>query len=529
MKRLLIVLFLFCINNLISFANDNILSTDEYIQMLNNINIQHLQNKIVFFVNEGNTYFKQKNYPRAIFNYNEALKLNPSLGYIYYNRGNAYYNLHQYSLAISNYVTAITYGYKNENVYFMKGLSEYYCNNFYSAIADFNYVLKYNQKRDEAYALRGICKLNIYEYNEAINDFKLAIAINPNNNLAKNNINNINMQLKHNSRLTSNKKISKPTKNIIQTSNTTKENKNIAINKNLNIQAQKNNIKNNKTTNVKKQSNTNSRNNNESLNPWLFFWIFYGLIGFIINCNINQKINERKKYETIHKMNIEKNLKESTIYFDKNGKPIAPNFSEYSLDFNTYKFIRDYEKLSDKEKYKIELPNDYFEYNNGLYKRYITYYKAFCLYNSEIEKYALKQEQLLRQKRSYWQKRWQDICKEPYEFENAVGDLYRKLGYKVNLTKGSGDGGVDLILKRDKETIVVQCKAHKNPVGPAPVRELWGVKDDFKATSAIFIAYAGVTSGAYDFARNKKLEIIDVNKLIEMSIEVEKRQQKNKK
>ncbi|MFP3449609.1 restriction endonuclease, partial [Pseudomonas sp. SIMBA_067] len=45
------------------------------------------------------------------------------------------------------------------------------------------------------------------------------------------------------------------------------------------------------------------------------------------------------------------------------------------------------------------------------------------------------------------------------EFERLVGEAYRRLGYVVNVVgQGGADGGVDLVLIRPREKILVQCK-----------------------------------------------------------------------
>ena len=45
------------------------------------------------------------------------------------------------------------------------------------------------------------------------------------------------------------------------------------------------------------------------------------------------------------------------------------------------------------------------------------------------------------------------------EFEMLVGEAFRLQGYQVVETGGGGaDGGVDLVLRKDRETFLVQCK-----------------------------------------------------------------------
>lgn len=45
------------------------------------------------------------------------------------------------------------------------------------------------------------------------------------------------------------------------------------------------------------------------------------------------------------------------------------------------------------------------------------------------------------------------------EFEHLVGEAYRRQGFVVEETgSASGDGGIDLLLSRGRERILVQCK-----------------------------------------------------------------------
>ena len=61
------------------------------------------------------------------------------------------------------------------------------------------------------------------------------------------------------------------------------------------------------------------------------------------------------------------------------------------------------------------------------------------------------------------------------EFELLVGEAFRLQGYEVTEIGGGGaDGGVDLVLRKDREKFLVQCKQWKAfKVGVAVVRELY--------------------------------------------------------
>jgi restriction system protein len=104
------------------------------------------------------------------------------------------------------------------------------------------------------------------------------------------------------------------------------------------------------------------------------------------------------------------------------------------------------------------------------------------------------------------------------EFERQVGEVYRQRGYHVDEIGGGGaDGGVDLRLRRDGTTSIVQCKRWKTyKVGVKPVRELFGVMTAEKAGRAIFITSGVYTDEALRFAEGKPLELVDGAQLAEM-------------
>lgn len=104
------------------------------------------------------------------------------------------------------------------------------------------------------------------------------------------------------------------------------------------------------------------------------------------------------------------------------------------------------------------------------------------------------------------------------QFENLLGEAYRRQGYAVKETLGGGaDGGVDLVLRRNGETILVQCKRWKEkPVPVQTVRELFGVLTDCKANAAKLVATTRFTSDAAAFARGKAIELVDSQALLQL-------------
>jgi hypothetical protein len=100
------------------------------------------------------------------------------------------------------------------------------------------------------------------------------------------------------------------------------------------------------------------------------------------------------------------------------------------------------------------------------------------------------------------------------KLELAVAAAYRRQGYGVEVTGGesAGDGGIDLVLRRDSRTTLVQIKNwwRGEPVGVDKVRELWGLVGMRGAQGAVFITRSDFTAAAYqEAARCPGLQLIN--------------------
>ena len=130
-----------------------------------------------------------------------------------------------------------------------------------------------------------------------------------------------------------------------------------------------------------------------------------------------------------------------------------------------------------------------------------------------LDKLVEYEESLRLKSFAYWENM------SGYEFEHAVADLYRKLGYKAIVTPASGDGGVDIILEKNYEKIAVQCKHHANPVGPNDFRALIGVVVSGEYDFGIFVSLFGFTQGVFREQANStiKIELVTVLDLVNLA------------
>jgi restriction system protein len=106
-----------------------------------------------------------------------------------------------------------------------------------------------------------------------------------------------------------------------------------------------------------------------------------------------------------------------------------------------------------------------------------------------------------------------------HEFEQACAGLFEREGYHVSLTPASGDGGVDIILRRDGEESIVQCKhRRKKCLGVSEVRELLGAKHDLGADEAFMVTSGAVSREARKLAdRNEGLYVWDRERLVTLA------------
>lgn len=114
---------------------------------------------------------------------------------------------------------------------------------------------------------------------------------------------------------------------------------------------------------------------------------------------------------------------------------------------------------------------------------------------------------------------WQD-------FERLVGQIYRQQGFSVKeMGLGGADGGVDLLLTKGKQTILVQCKRwNSQSIGAPIVREMWGLAHHHRAQGVKIVTVGRFTAAAREFARGKPMELVDGPALVELIHSTSKRQ-----
>jgi len=109
-------------------------------------------------------------------------------------------------------------------------------------------------------------------------------------------------------------------------------------------------------------------------------------------------------------------------------------------------------------------------------------------------------------------------------FEKLLAEAFRRRGFAVEETPPGPDGGVDLVLRRDGDRVLVQAKQWRTQrVGVKVVRELAGVLAAEKADGAIVATSGSFTREAEEFAARSGVRLIGGKKLEAMVREVQRR------
>lgn len=112
----------------------------------------------------------------------------------------------------------------------------------------------------------------------------------------------------------------------------------------------------------------------------------------------------------------------------------------------------------------------------------------------------------------------------PYEFEKLIVKLFQDMGLDAKLTQSSRDGGVDCVAYDLRPIIggkvVIQAKRYRNTVGVSAVRDLYGTMRHEGANKGILVTTSGYGPDAFNFAKDKPIELIDGSGLLHYLQEV---------
>ena len=111
---------------------------------------------------------------------------------------------------------------------------------------------------------------------------------------------------------------------------------------------------------------------------------------------------------------------------------------------------------------------------------------------------------------------------EGHDFEYFCADLLRKKGFQeVEVTKGSGDYGIDILAQKDGVTYGIQCKCYATPVGVKAVQEAYAGRDYYECMVGVVLTNQYFTTPAVEVAKKLKIMLWDRGYLESMMEEEE--------
>ena len=111
---------------------------------------------------------------------------------------------------------------------------------------------------------------------------------------------------------------------------------------------------------------------------------------------------------------------------------------------------------------------------------------------------------------------------EGHDFEYFCADLLRKKGFQeVEVTKGSGDYGIDILAQKDGVTYGIQFKCYATPVGVKAVQEAYAGRDYYDCMVGVVLTNQYFTTPAVEVANKLKIMLWDRGYLESMMEEEE--------
>lgn len=103
------------------------------------------------------------------------------------------------------------------------------------------------------------------------------------------------------------------------------------------------------------------------------------------------------------------------------------------------------------------------------------------------------------------------------EFERFVKQLFEWMGYQAKLTPIAMDGGKDIILNKNGEKAIVECKRYNKPKVTRPdVQKFHSALIDCRAVKGYYVTTGEFTKPAKDYCIDKPIDLINGEELVKM-------------
>ncbi|WP_408069788.1 restriction endonuclease [Butyrivibrio sp. JL13D10] len=99
---------------------------------------------------------------------------------------------------------------------------------------------------------------------------------------------------------------------------------------------------------------------------------------------------------------------------------------------------------------------------------------------------------------------------EGHDFEYYCADLLKEHGFsEVEVTRGSGDFGADILAEKDGISYAIQCKCYDKPIGVKAVQEIYAGKDYYDCMVGAVMTNQYFTAPAVELAKKLKIMLWD--------------------
>lgn len=99
---------------------------------------------------------------------------------------------------------------------------------------------------------------------------------------------------------------------------------------------------------------------------------------------------------------------------------------------------------------------------------------------------------------------------EGLDFEYYCAELLKEHGFvDVEVTRGSGDYGIDILAEKDGVTYAIQCKRYNAPVGVKAIQEAYAGRDYYDRMVGCVLTNQYFTQPAVEAAKKLKILLWD--------------------
>ena len=111
---------------------------------------------------------------------------------------------------------------------------------------------------------------------------------------------------------------------------------------------------------------------------------------------------------------------------------------------------------------------------------------------------------------------------DPLEFELVVCRMFEKLGYRVEHTPFTNDGGKDALMWRNGTKCVLECKRYRegNHVGRPELQKFFAAMKEERASWGVFVTTSSFTDTAKEYSKKSGLELVSGEGLAQLMEQV---------